>query len=108
MTDLSTLILPILESATANRPVTIAALSMRFGISERSIKAAVSRLRRQHHPIGAIRGGRDRGYFYCRRTLADFDHAFGPLRRQAIHELVTYRAARRRMREVAGQMRLRP
>ena len=105
MTDLSTLILPIIEAA--NRPVTIAALSMRFGISERSIKAAVSRLRRQHHPIGAIRGGRDRGYFYC-RTLADFDHAFGPLRRQAIHELVTYRAARRRMREVAGQMRLRP
>lgn len=108
--DLPRLILPMIEGATRETPISLIEIRCELEFdkdieaSERQIKAAIQTLCQQGYPIGARRQT-PHGYYLC-RSVDEFKEAFAPRRRQAITMLVTIRKARRKMSEMAGQMRL--
>ncbi len=99
-------VLELIRRGTSRFPVPIAEIELMTTMSQRSIKAAVERLRKNGEPIGASRGATP-GY-YLIRTAEDADRAVAPLWRQILSELETVRRMLppARYRELVGQLRM--
>jgi hypothetical protein len=79
---------------------------------EREIKGAVHNLRRAGRAVGSNRGAMKalpKGYFMV-ETAKELEDTVGPLRRQALNQLVTVGrllgSDREKLRDLAGQIRL--
>ena len=90
-------------------PLSIARLSMRTGMNDREIKAAVEGLRLRHGVVvGALRGN-PCGYFLA-ETAADIEIAWKPMFHQTVQMWRVIHAmngrSERRLHELLGQMQL--
>ena len=96
----------MIREATREHPISIAEIHAATGMSVRSIKAAVERLRLEGEPVGASRG-RHPGYFLV-TTSEDAEAAAVPMVRQALAMLRTAKAMlpAARYRELLGQLPL--